>query len=221
MAQAAAADPAVPKEEIVVVERPEAEFIEKNLTPAFEEVKATLAADVVVMDKVQTLLIMEKATERERGKNEAGADIGGITEEEFLPFWSQMEPFEEDKEPIDFDSVKECVLRFAVHIKMIPTRLQTALTLYNTEMEQPERQLYDFFKNDSLSDVTLLHPVTGAQYKCHRAVVASGSRYMLEVFCKYGPADLPRVRVPEPYAQKLMLHSDDQVSRILKYIYSN
>ena len=82
--------------------------------------------------------------------------------------------------------------------------------------------MYDFFKTEALSDVTLMHPVTGALYPCHRAIVASGSRYMLEVFMKYGPADLPRVRVPEPYYQKNMpKHSDDQISRILKYIYAN
>ena len=81
--------------------------------------------------------------------------------------------------------------------------------------------MYDFFKTDSLSDVTLIHPISGAKYNCHRAIVASGSRYMLEVFGKYGPADLPRVRVPQPYDQTNLLHSDDQVSRILKYIYSN
>ena len=52
-------------------------------------------------------------------------------------------------------------------------------------------------------------------------VVASGSRYMLEVFTKHSVADLPRVRVPEPFNQKNELHSDDQVSRILKYIYGN
>ena len=44
---------------------------------------------------------------------------------------------------------------------------------------------------------------------------------MLEVFMKYSPAELPIVRVPEPYAQKNISHSDDQVSRILKYLYAN
>lgn len=72
-----------------------------------------------------------------------------------------------------------------------------------------------------MSDVTLIHPITGALYKCHRAIVASGSRYMLEVFMKYGADELPRVRCPEPYDQVNTIHSDDQVSRILKYIYSN
>ena len=52
-------------------------------------------------------------------------------------------------------------------------------------------------------------------------IVASGSRYMLEVFTKHSVKELPKVRVPEPFNQKNELHSDDQVSRILKYLYGN
>ena len=204
-----------------IKECPEVEFVANRLEPAFAEVKDTLAADIEVMDKAQTLLVAEKATGREKVTLADNSVVGGIPEEEFDPFFAAMPPAEEEKEPIDFDSVKELVLRIAISIKQIPTRLQTALNDYNMEMEQPERQIYDFFNNDSLSDVTLIHPVSGAVYKCHRAIVASGSRYMLEVFVKYSVADLPRVKVPQPYSQKLMLHSDDQVSRILKYIYSN
>ena len=44
---------------------------------------------------------------------------------------------------------------------------------------------------------------------------------MLEIFMKYSVEELPRVRVPCPFNQKNELHSDDQVSRILKYIYGN
>ena len=44
---------------------------------------------------------------------------------------------------------------------------------------------------------------------------------MLEVFMKYSPAELPSVRVPERYYCKNVSNSDDQVSRILKYIYAN
>ena len=58
-------------------------------------------------------------------------------------------------------------------------------------------------------------------FRAHRLIVASGSRYMLEVFMKYSVEDLPRVRVPYPFNQKNELHSDDQVSRILKYLYAN
>lgn len=44
---------------------------------------------------------------------------------------------------------------------------------------------------------------------------------MLEIFTKYSVAELPTVRVPEPFTCKNTLHSDDQVSRILKYLYGN
>ena len=152
-----------------------------------------------------------------------------IKDEEFTPFYEQMfEPQEEGKvEPVDkagpltFEKVIECCLRYAVSIKMIPTRLKTALDSYSDEFTMAERQMYDFFKSDALTDVTLIHPTTGAFYKAHRVIVASGSRYMLEVFTKHSVEDLPRVRVPEPFNQKNELHSDDQVSRILKYIYGN
>ena len=72
---------------------------------------------------------------------------------------------EEDKEPIKLEDARECVLRYAVSIKLIPSRLKTALDLYSIEYTQPERQIYDFFKNDSLTDVTLIHPTTGATYR--------------------------------------------------------
>ena len=44
---------------------------------------------------------------------------------------------------------------------------------------------------------------------------------MLELFSKHSVIDLPQVRVPEPYNERHELHSDDQVSRVLKYIYGN
>ena len=43
--------------------------------------------------------------------------------------------------------------------------LKTALALYGDGFTQPERQLYDFFNNDSLHDVELIHPTSGAHYK--------------------------------------------------------
>lgn len=146
---------------------------------------------------------------------------GEIKDEDFTPFFDQLPPAEEEKEPRKFDDAKEVVLRYAVSIKMIPTRLETALKNYTDEFTKPERQLYDFFKNDALSDVTLVHPTSGASYKTHRVIVATGSRYLLEIFMKHSVEDLPTVRVPEPFNQKNEMHSDDQVSRILKYIYGN
>lgn len=38
---------------------------------------------------------------------------------------------------------------------------------------------------------------------------------------KHSVEDLPRVIVPKPFNQKNEMHSDDQVSRILKYLYAN
>ena len=66
-----------------------------------------------------------------------------------------------------------------------------------------------------------MNPVTRATYRTHRVIVASGSRYLLEVFMKHDVAELPTVTLPEPFNQKNELHSDDQCSRILKYIYAN
>lgn len=123
--------------------------------------------------------------------------------------------------PVTFETAMECVLRYAVSIKMIPSRLKTALDKYSDDFTMPERQLYDFFKSDSLTDVTLVNPVTRATYRTHRVIVASGSRYLLEVFMKHDVAELPTVTLPEPFNQKNELHSDDQCSRILKYIYAN
>ena len=37
-----------------IVTIPEAQFVEKQLDPEFDKLKATLAADVVVLDRAQT-----------------------------------------------------------------------------------------------------------------------------------------------------------------------
>ena len=110
-------------------------FIEKKLNPAFEELK--LAEEVKSMDKAQTKTMLDAAILREGEE---------IKEEEWLPFFEQMPKEEEDKEPILIEDAKECVLRFAVSRKMIPTRLKTALQNYSDELTCPERQIYDFFK---------------------------------------------------------------------------
>jgi hypothetical protein len=53
-------------------------------------------------------------------------------------------------------------------------------------------------------------------------VIASGSIYFTELFRKYPCVDdLPTVRVPVPVNQHYENSSDDQVIRILKYLYSN
>ena len=143
-----------------------------------------------------------------------------IKDDQLTPFYEEMHELteeekkeqdrlleEEKKEPVPIDKAgpltfvkaQEAVLRYAVSIKRIPTRLKTALDDYSDEYTMVERQVYDFFKNESLTDVTLVHPTTGALYKAHRVIVASGSRYMLEVFTKHSVVELPKVRVPEPF----------------------
>eukprot|EP00351_Strombidinopsis_sp_SopsisLIS2011_P003201 CAMPEP_0116879354 /NCGR_PEP_ID=MMETSP0463-20121206/11158_1 /TAXON_ID=181622 /ORGANISM="Strombidinopsis sp, Strain SopsisLIS2011" /LENGTH=58 /DNA_ID=CAMNT_0004528599 /DNA_START=29 /DNA_END=205 /DNA_ORIENTATION=+ len=47
-------------------------------------------------------------------------------------------------------------------------------------VETRESSLFDFFNNDALSDVELVHSKTDAIYKVHRVILASGSKYMLE-----------------------------------------
>ena len=115
--------------------------------------------------------MLEKAIAREEIKDEV-----------FTPFYEGMfvkeegkvEPADKapaDKAPVDkagplsFADALECCLRYAVSIMMIPTRLKTAIDSYTDEFTMPERQLYDFFKSDALTDVTLVHPTTGALYK--------------------------------------------------------
>ena len=195
-----------PLPDIVMIS--EAQFVEKQLTPAFEAL--ALAAEVTTMDKAGTKKFMEEAIARRE-----------IADDDFNPVFAEMPPAEEEKEPITLDDAKECVLRYAVSIGMIPTRLKTALDAYSDDLTQPERQIFDFFRNDSLADVTLINPISGASYKAHRVILASGSRYLLEVFAKHPVADMPTVKVPAPFNQKCEQHSDDQVSRILKYIYGN
>ena len=137
-----------------IVMIPEAQFIEKILNPAFETLG--LAADVKTLDKTQTKTLLDKVVLREGEE---------IKDEEWTPFFDKMPKDEEDKEPIKIEDGKECVLRFAVTKKMIPTRLKTALTGYSDELSAPERQIYDFFKADSLADVTLINPTSGATYR--------------------------------------------------------
>ena len=83
----------------------------------------------------------------------------------FDPIFEKMPKFEEDKEPIEFEHAKECIIRRAIEIKMVPTRLRTAIEAYSPELTLPERCVSDFFKNSLLTDVTLVHPTTKALYK--------------------------------------------------------
>lgn len=49
--------------------------------------------------------------------------------------------------------------------------------------------------------------------------MASGSKYMFEAFKAY--PKITKINVPQPLNQSYESSSDDQVARILKYLYSN
>jgi len=76
-----------------------------------------------------------------------------------------------------------------------------------------EREMFDFFKNDldgTLSDVTLTAPKTNAAHKCHRIIIASASKYMLDIFKEYKVKDLKSIGIPEPMTcVSAAGHSDD------------
>ena len=44
---------------------PETQFINKHLNPKFEELKGTLGADVITLDKAQTKTLLDNAVARE------------------------------------------------------------------------------------------------------------------------------------------------------------
>ena len=74
------------------------------------------------LDKAKTKKLMEDTINR-----------GPIPDEVFNPWFDQMPKFKEDAEPLDVYNAKECVVRFAISIKMVPTRLVTALEKYVEE----------------------------------------------------------------------------------------
>lgn len=52
-------------------------------------------------------------------------------------------------------------------------------------------KLSHFFQSEALSDVTICNPVTQANHKVHRVIIASGSKYFLELFHNNKPEDVP------------------------------
>ena len=84
------------------------------------------------------------------------------------------------------DAIEHLVLR-AIEIKMVPTRLNRDFDGWHEMFQDKEAKLSDFLSNDKLADVTLINPITKATYQCHRVVLASGSKYLLDVFAKFGP----------------------------------
>ena len=50
---------------------------------------------------------------------------GPIPDEDFNPWFDQMPKAVEDAEPLDVENAKECVVLYAISIKMVPTREET------------------------------------------------------------------------------------------------
>lgn len=83
-----------------------------------------------------------------------------------------------------------------------------------------ENRLGLFVHNPTFSDITLVNQIKNqATYKVHRVVVASGSKYLNRVF-KWHP-HMKVIELPVPTLQNNEKHSDDQIARILKYMYNN
>jgi len=111
------------KEELPpIVMIPEAQFVEQQLEPAYAELMKDVKEEEPKLDKAKTKALMEATINR-----------GPIPEEVFDPWFNQMPKAEEGAEPLDVYNAKECVLRFAISIKMVPTRLVTALENYVEE----------------------------------------------------------------------------------------
>lgn len=94
-------------------------------------------------------------------------------------------------------------------MKIVPSRLNRDFDGWHEMFLDTESKLSDFLGNDKLTDVTLINPNTQASYKCHRVILASGSRYLLDVFAQFGPDVLKEVRCPKPFNQKEEMHTDD------------
>lgn len=96
--------------------------------------------------------------------------------------------------------------------------LDPASEEYKKEMKKAN--VSDFYQSGTLADITIVNPLTGAQYKAHKVILASGSRYFLEVFLHEDPVKLTQFEAPRPIpvnGDKM----DDAVAKILKYFYYN
>ena len=60
--------------------------------------------------------------------------------------------------------------------------------------ELKKEGIHDFFQSSVLSDITIVNQQTGAQYKCHKLVLASCSQYFLELFLREDNAIINKVR---------------------------
>ncbi len=56
--------------------------------------------------------------------------------------------------------------------------------------ELKKSKIHDFFQSSILSDITIVNSLTGAQYKSHKILLASSSKYFLELFLTEDPAKI-------------------------------
>ena len=97
-----------------------------------------------------------------------------------------------------------------------------------------EQLLSDLFMNPRLTDMSLVNPDTHASVRVHRAVLAAGSKYVLQVCCEWKDKckersveleELTELEVPRPIGPTVDepsgAVSDEIVNRILKYLYHN
>ena len=113
----------------------EDEFLAK-LNEYFEETFKDQLKDpeFKVLDKAQTKAMMQEVihniwfadVEKEEDRTAMKAKEE-IKDEVFDPYFDAMEKAEEEKEPITIESAKECVIRRAIDISMVKTRLATAI----------------------------------------------------------------------------------------------
>ena len=85
-----------------------------------------------------------------------------------------------------------------------------------------EKCLSDLFNNLVLSDMSLVNPSSKGSTRIHKAIVASGSKYFLEVFRTSDMEVLTSIEVPKPIktvSNSTGSCSDENVNRILKFIY--
>ena len=106
------------KKELPPIEMgPEADFV-KKLEDAYVELFKDLPAEVTTLDKVQVKSLLDKAIDREGEE---------LKEEDYAPIFDAIPKAAEGADPVLIEEGKEHVIRYAIKIGMVPTRLDTAL----------------------------------------------------------------------------------------------
>lgn len=142
-----------------IVLEPEAVFHKRAKGP-FDELVASLPEDVKWLTKDQVHQFWQAALDRD------------LVPEVWDPLWEKLpklskEKFEKIGDAVVMapkDAYEHANLR-AIEIGMCYSRLRSALEHEWPAVERVESDLNDFFKNDYLSDVSLVHPHTNAVYK--------------------------------------------------------